>query len=204
MAGASVPPLTVTKMDDWSRIYLFDFTDSFVEFSGSSPASITGTPTVTADSGITATYSGLSALGARVRISGGTAGESYNVSVNVLLSTGDHLSIPAIVNVVEPGPGGISQRTLAKLPGWERHYQFPFGRVFSEFNIASPPAITGTPTFACQPAADGSQLSGTPVASGTSAIVFITGGNPGQSYQVRCTVNTVAGDTFSIPGIIQD
>jgi hypothetical protein len=203
MAATSITPLVITKLDDWSRIYTFDFTDSFVEFGGPAPASITGTPTVTSDPGITVTYVGLTTLGAQVRIAGGTAGRSYNVSVGVVLSSSDQLSIPAIVNVAAPG-NGIPQRTLAKLPGWERHYQFPYGRVFSEFNVPAPPALVGTPVFTCQPANDGSVLTGTVVASGTSAIVFISGGNAGQSYQVRCTATTAAGDTFSIPGVIAD
>jgi hypothetical protein len=54
------------------------------------------------------------------------------------------------------------------------------------------------------PAADSSTLSGTPVISGTSVVMFITGGNAGQNYQVRCTATTSGGDTLSIPGVIVD
>jgi hypothetical protein len=200
----SVQPVTLTKLDDWSRLYRFDFLDSFVEFMAPVTPSIVGAPSLTADPGITASYFETVDDVVLVRISDGTAGESYNVSVSVVLTSGDELSIPAVVNVVVPGPGGIAQQTLAKLPGWERHYLFPFGKVFAEFNVSAPPTITGTPTFTCLPARDGSTLNGIPLASGTSGIVFISGGNPGQSYQVRCTATTSLGDTLSIPGIIAD
>jgi hypothetical protein len=76
--------------------------------------------------------------------------------------------------------------------------------VFAEFNVSAPPTLTGTPTFTCLPARDGSTLTGIPLASGTSGIVFISGGNPAQSYQVRCTATTSRGDTLSIPGIVAD
>ena len=204
MPAALVKPVAINKLDDWSRLYQFDFTDSFVEFSASTVPTIVGTPTVTSDTGITVGAPAVSGGVVTVRISGGTAGDSYNVSVAVVLSTGDELSIPAIVNVQAPGPGGLAQQTLAKLPGWERHYLFPFGKVFAEFNFAVPPSIVGTPVFICQPAEDGSTVTGTPVASGTSAIVFVSGGNAGQSYQVRCTITTSGGDTLSIPGVLAD
>jgi hypothetical protein len=204
MPSATVKPVTIEMLDDWSRLYQFDFASSFVEFSAPTPPTFTGTPTVTADSGITATYESHDAGVVLVRIFGGTVGDSYNVSVAVVLSTGDELSIPAVVSVVAPGPGGIAQQSLGKLTGWERHYLFPFGKVFAEFNVSTPPSITGTPSFSCLPAADSSVVEGSPVASGTSAIVFITGGNPGETYQVRCTVTTSAGDQLSIPGLIVD
>jgi hypothetical protein len=204
MPSASVQPVTITKLDDWSRLYAFDFADSFVEFQSPTAPAIVGTPTITADAGITATFVMTAGPGVYVRISGGSAGESYNLSVGVVLNTGDELSIPAVVSVVNPGPGGLAQTTLAKLPGWERHYLFPFGKVFSEFNVPVPPALSGTPIFSCVPARDGSTLSGIPQASGASAIVFISGGTPGLSYQVRCTATTSGGDTLSIPGLISD
>jgi hypothetical protein len=206
MPSQAVQPVGITKLDDWSRVYAFEFAESFVEFNAP-PSSL---PTivsfaVAADDGITAAFDSLVAPGTiNVRISGGTVGDSYNVSVSVVLSSGDELSLPALVSVVAPGPGGIPQKTLGKLPGWERHYLFPFGKVFSEFNVSTPPAIVGTPAFTCQPASDGSTLNGTPVPSGTSAIVFVTGGNSGEQYQVRCTVTTSGGDTLSIPGMIVD
>jgi len=206
MPTVTVQPVAITKLDDWSRRYAFDFAASFVEFNAP-PASL---PTiqsanVSADSGITATLESLDPTGtAYVRISGGTAGDSYNVSVDAVLSSGDELSLPALVSVVDPGPGGLPQKTLAKLPDWERHYQFPFGKVFAEFNVATPPSISGTPVFSCIPASDGSTVSGTPVAAGTSVIVFVTGGNAGESYQLRCTVTTSGGDTLSIPGLLAD
>jgi hypothetical protein len=201
---ANVQPVTVTKLDDWSRLYRFDFASSFVEFSAPTPPMITGTPSVTADPGVTASFVSESAGVVTVRISGGTAGDSYGVAVAAVLSSGDELSIPVVVNVAAPGPGGVAQQALGKLPGWERHYLFPFGKVFAEFNVATPPSITGTPAFVCTPASDGSTVSGTPVASGTSVVVFVTGGNAGQAYQVRCTVTTSAGDKLSIPGVLAD
>lgn len=203
MPTQTVKPVAITQLDDWSRRYQFDFTDSFLEFSGQSPPAVSGTPTVTADSGITATLVGTSGATVTVRVSGGTAGQTYNLAVGVILSTGDELTLPAVVSVVEPGQG-IPQQTLAKLPAWERHYLFPFGKVFGEFNVTSPPTITGTPTFSCQPAADSSVLTGTVNVSGGTVSVFISGGNAGQSYAVRVTVTTSAGDTLSIPGVIAD
>ena len=55
--AANVQPVNVTKLDDWSRLYQFNFASSFVEFSAPGPPTITGTPTVTADAGITAARS---------------------------------------------------------------------------------------------------------------------------------------------------
>jgi hypothetical protein len=204
MPSAHVKPVTLSKLDDWSRVYRFDFKDSFVEFGAPTPPAIVGAPTVTADPGLTVTYVSTVGAAVNVRIAGGTVGESYNVLVAVVLTSGDELSIPAVVTVLVPGPGGIAQQTLGKLPGWGRHYLFPFGKVFAEFNATPPPSIVGTPAFSCTPAHDGSTLSGSTVVSGSSVVVFITGGNAGQTYPVRCTVTTSAGDTLSIPGAIAD
>jgi hypothetical protein len=203
MAKAAIVPVTINMLDDWSRLYQLDFADSFVEFSAPTPPSIVGTPTITADSGITATYEYNAGGVVYVRLSGGTAGNAYNVSVGVVLSTDDELSMPVIVNVAAPGTGGIFAQTLSKLPGWERHYLFPFGKVFSEFNTGSSVSIVSA-DFTCQPAADSSVVTGSAVASGTSVIVFVTGGNAGEVYQVRCTAVTSGGDTLSIPGILAD
>jgi hypothetical protein len=203
MPTSTIKPAAITKLDDWSRQYQFDFTDSFLEFSGSSPPTVSGTPAVTADPGITATLVGASGAKVTVRIAGGRVGQSYDVAVVLALSTGDVLTLPAVVSVVAPGQG-VPQQTLAKLPAWRRHYVFPFGKVFGEFNVTVPPTITGSPIFSCLPAGDGSTLSGTPNVSGGTVSVFVTGGNAAQSYEVRVTVSTSAGDTLSIPGVLAD
>lgn len=202
MPALTVEPVEVVKLDDWSRRYAFDFAATFVEFQGASPPTISSY-VLTADSGITATDLGESGGVVTVRIAGGTAGTTYAVEVEATLSTGDVVSIPAAVSVVSPGDP-FNQTTLVKLPHWQRHYLFQFGKYFEEFSSATPPGIASTPTFHCDPAGDGSTVSGTPNFSGSVASVFITGGNALQSYQIRCTVTTTDGDTLSIPGILGD
>lgn len=209
MAANPILPLTIYKLAEWDRVYTFPFGSSspgggFIEFNGS-PTPTVVSQTITADPGITVGSPSVSGSTISVAISGGTVGQSYNILCEVTLSTGDVLSIPGIISVVEASTGvqGIFQQTLSKLPDWERHFQFPFGRVFAEFNVASPPSIVGTPTFTCQPATDGSTIDfDTPVVSGGTVVVFIHGGNAGMTYKVLCEVTLSTGTVLSIPGIL--
>jgi hypothetical protein len=116
MPSISVQPVSLLKLDDWSRLYQFDFADSFVEFKAPTPPTITGTPTVTADPGITVGSPTVNGGVVTVRISGGTTGESYNASVAVVLSTGDELSIPASSTSSLPGRAASRSRRSASCP----------------------------------------------------------------------------------------
>jgi hypothetical protein len=197
-----ITPVTLLALPDWQRHFRFPF-GSFAEFSANPPPTITAI-SVTADPGFTV---GTPAVGPGARtvavpVSGGTPGNSYNISCEVTLSTGDVLSIPGVYNPVTAAPGGIAPATPAKRADWDRHYVFPFGRVFAEFNTSPPPTIVGTPVFACQPANDGSVLtSQTPQVAGTSVVVFIGGGHPGQSYLASCRATLSTGDVLSIPAL---
>lgn len=88
MSTLSTPYLT--KRADWSRIYTFTFA-VFAEPAGgetlSSPV-VTGSPT-----GLTIGTPSVSGSTVTVRISGGTAGVTYDVTCAVTLSSGGALSM---------------------------------------------------------------------------------------------------------------
>lgn len=209
--ASSIPPVQVSKLAGWNRVYTFAFGTSFLEFTGPSPptiATLNSLAVISGDGALNIVANVINNPNVLARFSGGNVGKTYEVLCEVTLSNDVQLSIPAVFSVVAPGSSGISQRTLAKLVDWDRYYLFPFGKRFREFQTAAPLSIVGTPVFA----ADAGISGGTPVVTGAGqnvvVSVFISGGTVPTNYNLSCTAtlsdsSTLTGPSVvSIPGIL--
>jgi hypothetical protein len=194
----------ITALDDWKRICIFDAAASFSEFQPDPPASI---PTISARSienpaGLTlGTPSPAGGTAISLFVSGGSAGNSYDLKCKITLASGLKLSIPAIYTVVAPGDGGIEPIQFDHLidpiddTTWTRDYVFAFGD-FDEFNQTTPPTISIANFVGVSGVTAIAQL-----ISGTDVIMRIFCSVAG-TYAVRCQVTLSDGTQLSVPGNI--
>lgn len=107
MSNAKLPADTLYKTTEEAKTFAFDFskegavvageTLTVIEVEGSPSGLTIGTPAVT-----TATFDGIaSGKAIKVRISGGTAGTTYELACRATTSGGDTLEIPGVLIVTE-------------------------------------------------------------------------------------------------------
>lgn len=203
MTVATIQVVSFTALSDWKRTYTFDYS-GFTEIKNGAHITSVSAPGV---SGITVVAGSPGTSTVPVTISGGTipGGQTsitYSGYVEATLNTTDVLSISYTYTVTLPGSNGINPLDLPKRTDWQRHYLFPYGKIFAEFTRSPAPTVMGVPVLT----ADAGPTYGTPVVSGTgtsvAAQVFISGGFAGANYNLRLTATLSDGSVLSIPGIL--
>jgi len=77
------------------KTVVFDFTDELA-----TGTTLTGTPTVTADAGLTVGMPALATPKVSVQLSGGVLGTSYYVTCQATATNGDVHEIPAVLEII--------------------------------------------------------------------------------------------------------
>lgn len=207
-----ITPPVITALDDWKRLCVFDFGASFSEFQPDPPAAI---PTISArtienTSGVLTlgTPSGTGGTTISLFVSGGVAGNSYELKCKATLASGLKLSIPAIYTVVAPGTV-IQPIQFDHLidplddTTWTRDYVFDFSG-FDEF-VKNPALTIVSANFV--------GISGVSAIAqnivGMTVIVRIFCSTPGLdgdgnpiAYPIRAQAVLSDGTQLSVPGLL--
>jgi len=86
---------------------------------------------------------------------------------------------------------------LIKHPNETRVYTFDFHKLTE---IVNGDTITGSPTLIVTVDQPGLNLGTPAIATGSTATVSISGGNPGATYTLICTASTAGGSTLQCLG----